>query len=52
MQQGAVMRLFKELDTNGDGSLTYQEFSHGLAKLNVAPKTSACHVPPHMRVYV
>lgn len=33
------MRLFKELDLDKDGSLTYQEFSQGLAKLNVAPKT-------------
>lgn len=39
IDDGAVMRLFKDLDINGDGSLSYKEFSQGLARLNVAPKT-------------
>mmetsp|Transcript_33312 Transcript_33312/g.81145 ORF Transcript_33312/g.81145 Transcript_33312/m.81145 type:complete len:549 (-) Transcript_33312:434-2080(-) len=40
IDDGMVMRLFKDLDSNGDGSLSYKEFSQGLARLNVAPKTS------------
>ena len=38
-----IMDLFKDLDTNGDGSLSYKEFSQGLTRLNVAPKTGEPH---------
>ena len=31
-------RLFDDLDTNGDGDLSYEEFLTGLARINVAPK--------------
>jgi isocitrate dehydrogenase len=30
--------LFDQLDTNGDGSVTFEEFERGLARLNVAPR--------------
>ena len=33
-----VRRLFDDLDTNGDGDLSYEEFLTGLARINVAPK--------------
>jgi hypothetical protein len=41
--QKMIMDLFKDLDTNGDGSLSYKEFSQGLTRLNVAPKTGEPH---------
>ena len=30
-------KLFDTLDTNGDGSVSYEEFQAGLARLNIAP---------------
>jgi len=38
IDEESVRRLFNQLDTNGDGALTYDEFLTGLAKINVAPK--------------
>jgi len=38
VDEESVRRLFNSLDTNGDGNLTYDEFLHGLARINVAPK--------------
>ena len=38
IDEESVRRLFNTLDTNGDGHLSYDEFLHGLAKINVAPK--------------
>jgi hypothetical protein len=35
----SLMRgLFDQLDTNGDGSVTFEEFEKGLTRLNVAPR--------------
>ena len=33
-----VQKLFAELDTDGNGSIDYDELKRGLRKLNVAPK--------------
>lgn len=34
----AMMALFKELDTDGNGAIDYDELKAGLIRLNVAPK--------------
>jgi isocitrate dehydrogenase len=33
-----IRGLFEQLDTNGDGSVTFEEFERGLTRLNVAPR--------------
>jgi len=33
-----VMNLFKEFDTDGNGTIDYAEFSHALKRINVVPK--------------
>ena len=38
IDEESVRHLFNSLDSDGDGSLSYDEFLHGLAKINVAPK--------------
>mmetsp|Transcript_56203 Transcript_56203/g.132436 ORF Transcript_56203/g.132436 Transcript_56203/m.132436 type:complete len:523 (-) Transcript_56203:103-1671(-) len=37
IDQEAIRALFDSLDVNGDGSVTFEEFAEGLAKLHVAP---------------
>jgi len=34
-------KLFDTLDTNGDGSVSYEEFLAGLKRLNIAPLESS-----------
>jgi len=33
-----IRGLFEQLDVNGDGSVTFEEFERGLTRLNVAPR--------------
>ena len=33
----AMRQMFHDLDTNGDGSIDFDEFSRGLARLGVQP---------------
>ena len=33
-----MKKMFEDLDTDGNGSIDFQEFSRGLMKLNVQPK--------------
>ena len=37
MDEAAIKELFAELDTDGNGSISFDELKRGLRKLNVAP---------------
>jgi len=34
----SIMEMFRDLDTDGNGTIDFEEFSSGLVRLNVAPK--------------